>query len=61
MDNLIKNYETINKLLARYGVKFGIYKNGGFREQIFPFDPIMNAASGETLYQGISTFIEHSC
>lgn len=40
MDNLIKNYETINKLLARYGVKFGIYKNGEFKEQLFPFDPI---------------------
>ncbi len=61
MKDLTRNTKTINKLLSRYGVKFGIYKNGGFREQIFPFDPIMNAASGETLYQGISTFIEHSC
>lgn len=40
MDGLIKNSETINKLLARYGVKFGIYKNGEFKEQLFPFDPI---------------------
>ena len=40
MNELIKNSETINRLLARYGVKFGIYKNGEFKEQLFPFDPI---------------------
>lgn len=40
MDGLIQHSETINKLLARYGVKFGIYKNGEFKEQMFPFDPI---------------------
>ncbi|MGN0490446.1 circularly permuted type 2 ATP-grasp protein [Ruminococcus sp.] len=40
MDGLIRNADTINKLLARYGVKFGIYKNGEFKEQLFPFDPI---------------------
>ena len=40
MDGLIKNCETINRLLSRYGVKFGIYKNGEFKEQLFPFDPI---------------------
>ena len=40
MKELIQNAETINKLLARYGVKFGIYKNGEFKEQLFPFDPI---------------------
>ncbi|MCD8025605.1 MAG: circularly permuted type 2 ATP-grasp protein [Clostridiales bacterium] len=40
MDGLIRNSETINKLLSRYGVKFGIYKNGVFKEQLFPFDPV---------------------
>ena len=40
MDGLIEHSATINKLLARYGVKFGIYKNGEFKEQLFPFDPI---------------------
>lgn len=40
MDGLIRNADTINKLLARYGVKFGIYKNGEFKEQLFPFDTI---------------------
>ena len=32
MKELIKSTETINRLLARYGVKFGIYKNGEFKE-----------------------------
>ena len=26
--------------MARYGVKFGIYKDGTFHEHLFPFDPI---------------------
>ncbi len=29
-----------NQLLKRYGVKFGIYKNNIFHEQLFPFDCI---------------------
>ncbi len=37
---LISHTEKINSLLARYGVKFGIYKNGTFKEQLFPFDSI---------------------
>ncbi|MDD6491265.1 MAG: circularly permuted type 2 ATP-grasp protein [Firmicutes bacterium] len=37
---LIKQTETVNELLARYGVKFGIYKNNIFKEQLFPFDTI---------------------
>ena len=32
--------DTVNELLARYGVKFGIYKNGTLNEQLFPFDMI---------------------
>ena len=37
---LLNRKESINELLARYGVKFGIYKNHTFHEQLFPFDPI---------------------
>jgi len=37
---LIQHTDKINELLARYGVKFGIYKNNTFREQLFPFDSI---------------------
>lgn len=30
----------INRQMSRYGVKFGIYRDGRFDERIFPFDPI---------------------
>lgn len=40
MNTPVANSREINKLLARYGVKFGIYKNGVFNEQLFPFDAI---------------------
>lgn len=40
MDDLLIQKEEINRLMARYGVKFGIYKNGTFKERLFPYDPI---------------------
>lgn len=40
MYGLIDHKEEINTLLQRYGVKFGIYKNNKFNEQLFPFDTI---------------------
>ena len=36
MDSLISNTAAINGLLARFGVKFGIYKNGEFMSSCFP-------------------------
>ena len=39
-EELFRHSESVNELLARYGVKFGIYKDGKFREQLFPFDMI---------------------
>ena len=41
--------DTVNELLARYGVKFGIYKNGTFREQLFPFDAIPRVITKKNL------------
>ncbi|MDD7739284.1 MAG: circularly permuted type 2 ATP-grasp protein [Fusicatenibacter sp.] len=38
--DLCRHTDTVNELLARYGVKFGIYKNNEFREQLFPFDAV---------------------
>jgi uncharacterized circularly permuted ATP-grasp superfamily protein len=38
--DLLDKTETVNRLLARYGVKFGVYKNNQFKEQLFPFDAI---------------------
>ena len=45
--SLVANADSINEQLARYGVKFGIYKNGTFNERLFPFDPIPRIISAE--------------
>lgn len=44
---LCKNTDPVNELLARYGVKFGIYKNNVFHEQLFPFDMIPRIIEAE--------------
>ncbi len=54
--DLYRHTDTINELLARYGVKFGIYKNNEFREQLFPFDAIpriITASEFEYLEKGL--------
>ncbi len=40
MDVLVKSRDTVNKWMERFGVRFGVYKNGTFNEQLFPFDSI---------------------
>lgn len=45
--DLLDHADIINKLLARYGVKFGIYKNNEFKEQLFPFDAIPRVIDAE--------------
>ncbi|MBR1487242.1 MAG: circularly permuted type 2 ATP-grasp protein [Synergistaceae bacterium] len=45
--SLQKHAEDVNELLARYGVKFGIYKDGNFHEQLFPFDIIPREIGAE--------------
>ncbi|MDR2193145.1 MAG: circularly permuted type 2 ATP-grasp protein [Treponema sp.] len=37
---LIEQQDAVNKWLERFGVRFGVYKNGVFHEQLFPFDPV---------------------
>ncbi|WP_172136300.1 circularly permuted type 2 ATP-grasp protein [Adlercreutzia sp. ZJ473] len=37
---LVSHTDKINQQLARYGVKFGIYKGGVFEERLFPFDAV---------------------
>ena len=56
-DKLIRHSDEINELLARYGVKFGIYKNNEFKEQLFPYDMIPRVIDGDefaTLEKGLS-------
>lgn len=38
--DLVDCRDTVNKWMERYGVRFGVYKNGVFNEQLFPFDAI---------------------
>lgn len=45
--DLYQHTDTVNELLARYGVKFGIYKDHVFHEQLFPFDAIPRAIGTE--------------
>ena len=47
MQDLVAHTARINDQLARYGVKFGIYKNGTFNERLFPFDAIARVISAE--------------
>ena len=42
---------AVNEQLARYGVKFGIYKNNTFKEQLFPFDSIPRVIAHDELSQ----------
>ena len=40
MEDLLKCRDSVNRWMERYGVRFGVYKNGVFNEQLFPFDAI---------------------
>lgn len=56
LNELTDRMETVNKWLERYGVRFGIYKNNVFKEQLFPFDPvprIITKTDWEYLEQGL--------
>lgn len=47
MSDLIESRDTVNKWMERFGVRFGVYKNGVFNEQLFPFDSIPRVISKE--------------
>lgn len=51
MERIIAHSDRINEQLQRYGVKFGIYKNGTFQERLFPFDPIPRVITAEEFDQ----------
>lgn len=40
MKELLSAREAVNEWMERFGVRFGVYKNGVFNEQLFPFDAI---------------------
>lgn len=37
---LTDSRDVVNKMLERFGVRFGVYKKGVFNEQLFPFDSV---------------------
>ncbi len=45
MDKLIRSRDAVNRWMERFGVRFGVYKNGIFKEQLFPFDSIPRVIS----------------
>jgi len=47
MYSLVESQDAVNNWMERYGVRFGIYKNGKFKEQLFPFDPIPRVITAE--------------
>lgn len=47
MENLLEARDSVNEWMERYGVRFGVYKNGVFNEQLFPFDAIPRQISAE--------------
>lgn len=57
MQDLLMHKDQVNEQLARYGVKFGIYKDGKFNERLFPFDPIprqIESGDFDMLERGLS-------
>ncbi len=45
MDALVESRDKVNGWMERFGVRFGVYKNGVFNEQLFPFDSIPRVIS----------------
>ncbi len=39
-DEFVERRDEINRELGRNGVRFGIYKDGEYHDQLFPYDPI---------------------
>ncbi len=47
MDALLESRDAVNKWMERFGVRFGVYKDGVFNEQLFPFDSIPRVIEAE--------------
>ena len=61
MYSLVQHADAVNKLMARYGVRFGIGHDGSFEERLFPFDPVPRVIKpGEwaTLERGLAQRVD---
>ncbi|MCQ2258471.1 MAG: circularly permuted type 2 ATP-grasp protein [Bacteroidaceae bacterium] len=45
LKGLVDSRDTVNKWMERFGVRFGVYKHGVFKEQLFPYDSIPRVIS----------------
>lgn len=45
IEELTGSRDTVNKWMERFGVRFGVYKGGVFKEQLFPFDSVPRVIS----------------
>ncbi len=58
---LTDSRDTVNKMLERFGVRFGVYKKGVFNEQLFPFDSvprIISKSDWDYLERGLKQRVE---
>jgi len=58
---LTDSRDTVNKWMERFGVRFGVYKNNVFNEQLFPFDSvprIINRKDWTYLEQGLQQRVQ---
>lgn len=61
MESLLKERESVNQWMERFGVRFGVYKHGVFNEQLFPFDPVprmINADVWAALSKGLAQRVD---
>lgn len=61
LKELRRQAPLINQQMARYGVQFGIYKNGQFNERLFPFDPlprVIDAGEFDLLSRGLAQRVD---
>ena len=59
--DLTDSRDAVNKLLERFGVRFGVYKKGVFNEQLFPFDSVPRIISKQDwdyLERGLKQSVE---
>ncbi|MDO5388777.1 MAG: circularly permuted type 2 ATP-grasp protein [Clostridia bacterium] len=61
MEQLRRERDHVNETLDRYGVKFSLYKDGKFIEQLFPFDAIPRVISADNFKKLEKGLIQRAC
>lgn len=46
-EHLVSSRNSVNKWMERFGVRFGVYKKGKFKEQLFPYDSVPRIITAE--------------